>query len=113
MHFDSNNIDRTARYFGVSPQAVAIRAQSLRLINSTDDVNYMPPAVPPKSSGGNPYNTALSYNDRRYMSELVAAQENGTVLPTEAASLIGIRYKILDRTIEIFDKRAEDREGLC
>jgi hypothetical protein len=47
------------------------------------------------------------------MSELVAAQENGTVLPTEAASLIGIRYKILDRTIEIFDKRAEDREGLC
>lgn len=107
MHFDSNNIDRTARYFGVSPQAVAIRAQGLRLINSTDDVNYMPPVVPPKSSGGDPYNTALSYNDRRYMSALVAAQENGTVLPTEAASLIGISYKMLDRTIEIFNEREE------
>lgn len=99
VHF-STNVDRTARYFGVSPQAVAIRAQGLRLINSTDDVNYMTPVVPPKSSGGAPYNTALSYNDRRYMSAVAAAQENGTVLPTEAASLIGISYKMLDNIIE-------------
>jgi Zn-dependent peptidase ImmA (M78 family) len=110
VRFDSNNVDRTARYFGVSPQAVAIRARGLGLINSIDDVDYMPPAVAPKSSSGNQYNiynTALSYNDRRYMSVLVAAQENGTVLPTEAASLIGISYKMLDRTIEIFNEREE------
>lgn len=78
------------------------------MINSTDDVAYMPPAVAPKSSGGDPYNTALSYNDRQFMCALVTAQENGILLPTEAASLIGIRYKMLDYTIEILNKREGD-----
>lgn len=107
VHVDRKVVSRTAQYLFVSPQAVAIRAKGLGLINSTDDVDYTPPAVAPKGSGGDPYNTALSYNDRRYMSVLVAAQENGTVLPTEAASLIGISYKMLDRTIEIFNEREE------
>ena len=39
------------------------------------------------------------------MNTLIAAQERGVVQPTEAASLMGISYKMMDRTIEKFIER--------
>lgn len=99
MQSDNKNVGRTARQFGVSPQTVVVRTQNLGL----DDADNMSPAIPHKSAGDNPYSTFLSHNDRRFMSALVSAQKNGTVLPTEAASLMGISYKMLERIIDIFN----------
>ncbi|WP_290123711.1 hypothetical protein [Paucilactobacillus hokkaidonensis] len=39
------------------------------------------------------------------MNALVSAQETGTIQPTQAATLIGISYKMLDKTIETFNER--------
>jgi Zn-dependent peptidase ImmA (M78 family) len=109
VHVDRNNIGGTARYFIVSPRSIAIRAQGLGSIGLTDDVEV----VPPQSAGGAPYNSALSCNDRRYIYALVAALENGTVLPTKAAALLGISYKALDNALKALNSLAFQDTHFC
>ncbi|ARY92784.1 DNA-binding protein [Lacticaseibacillus casei] len=100
------DIRKAARFFNVSPLAAAIRAQGLGLIDHVVPEDFTEqPVASMDSTGGNPYNNALSLNDNRYMNTLVAAQERGAVQPTEAASLMGISYKMMDRTIEKFIER--------
>ncbi|MBU7449717.1 ImmA/IrrE family metallo-endopeptidase [Lactiplantibacillus pentosus] len=86
---------------------VAIRARHLGLIS--DDLNLseldLESTASHKSVGGNPYYTALSFNDNRYMTALVKSQENGTLPPTKAAALLGVSTKMLDKTIRIFNER--------
>lgn len=103
VHVDRKNIGRTARYFSVSPQSVAIKTQGLGLIGPIHDMEV----VPPQSAGGAPYKTALSCNDRRYLHALVAALANGTVLPTKAAALLGISYKWLDHVTHLLFEKAD------
>lgn len=103
--FDINTINKVAHYFNTSTEATIIRAKTLKLVNN----NFLLPSSDvykkQQMSGGNPYNTALSLNDVRYMSALISARENGQVQPTQAASLIGISYKMLDKTVETFNER--------
>jgi Zn-dependent peptidase ImmA (M78 family) len=103
--FDPDKPIKTAHHFDTSPEATAIRAQQLGLVQNADDLAF--PPIPPdvKRDGGNSYNNALSLNDKRFMNTLIAAQERGSVQPTQAASLIGISYKMLDRTVETFNER--------
>ncbi len=104
--FTPDNLIKAARYFNTSPEATAIRAQEMGLIANAHDLDLPPvSSVVRKSGGGNPYNNALSLNDKRYMDALISAQERGSLQPTQAASLIGISYKMLDRTVEIFNER--------
>ncbi|BAP84841.1 hypothetical protein LOOC260_102630 [Paucilactobacillus hokkaidonensis JCM 18461] len=104
--FKNHDINKTARYFNTSPEAAAIRAQEIGLINNINEVAILSNSGSlKKSSGGNPYNNALTLNDKRYMNALVSAQETGTIQPTQAATLIGISYKMLDKTIETFNER--------
>ncbi|WCG35739.1 ImmA/IrrE family metallo-endopeptidase [Companilactobacillus farciminis] len=99
-------IVKTARYFNTSPEATLIRAKELKLINQNTQITALTPAIDNKKiNGGNPYNNALSQNDRRYMSALISAQDQGLVQPTQAAALIGISYKMLDKTIDFFNER--------
>ncbi|WP_407895392.1 ImmA/IrrE family metallo-endopeptidase [Lacticaseibacillus sp. N501-2] len=109
QRFDANDIAQVARYFHVSPQSAAIRGQQLGLIADADAIEF-PEFKPQKSnSGGNPYNTALSYNDSRYMQALVVAQNTGRLQPTKAASLIGISPKMLDKTVATYSERETRR----
>lgn len=104
--FNIKNINKVANYFNTSVEATLIRAKTLKLIGY--DFSFSVPETfisKQQRSGGNPYNTALSLNDRRYMNALVSAQENGQIQPTQAASLIGISYKMLDKTVETFNER--------
>lgn len=98
------DITGTARYFCVSPEAARIRAKQLRLIEKIEDIRLPEQPIPKKSKGGDSYNTALSYNDNRFMSVLVEAQYQGKVQPTKAASLIGISTKMLDETVKRFNE---------
>lgn len=105
--FRASKIKHVATHFNVSPFAVAIRARHLGLIS--DDLNLseldLESTASHKSVGGNPYYTALSFNDNRYMTALVRSQENGTLPPTKAAALLGVSTKMLDKTIRIFNER--------
>lgn len=104
--FNVNKISKVASYFNTSIEATVIRAKTLKLISNSFSIPAPEIFINKQSkSGGNPYNTALSLNDRRYMNALVSAQENGRVQPTQAASLIGISYKMLDKTVETFNER--------
>ncbi|MCT4382755.1 ImmA/IrrE family metallo-endopeptidase [Leuconostoc suionicum] len=106
--FSTENLDKTAKYFNVSSEAAAIRAYNLNLINSVDEVkldNGNQLANKKKKSGGNPYKNALSLNDGRYMAAVVSAQDTGRILPTQAASLIGISLKMLDKTVQNYNER--------
>ncbi|EPC99193.1 hypothetical protein Lpp125_13566 [Lacticaseibacillus paracasei subsp. paracasei Lpp125] len=103
------NILKTANYFNVSPQAAAIRAEELHLADPNDIEIPHVENTPPKKKGGNPYNNALSFNDPVYMNALVNSQEQGKLLPTDASALIGISYKMLDRTLKEFNESVEFR----
>lgn len=104
--YDNYDIIKIAQYFNVSPYAAAIRAQQIGLIKTIDEVELpTEPATQKKSSGGNSYFNALRLNDKRYMNALIAAQEKGNLQPTQAASLIGISYKMLDKTVDTFNER--------
>jgi len=106
--FNFGNFYKTARYFNVSPEAAAIRAHNLKLITSVEDVEIASEnkfLSKKRASGGNPYKNALSLNDRRYMSAIVSAQDTGKILPTQAASLIGISLKMLDKTVQNYNER--------
>lgn len=106
--FSTENLDKTSKYFNVSSEAAAIRAYNLNLINSVDEVkldNGNQLANKKKKSGGNPYKNALSLNDGRYMAAVVSAQDTGRILPTQAASLIGISLKMLDKTVQNYNER--------
>ncbi|MYV16144.1 ImmA/IrrE family metallo-endopeptidase [Furfurilactobacillus milii] len=106
QRFNKTDVAQVGRYFNASPETVAIRAQEIGLIKNTNEIRL--PVVQDKlkkSTGGNPYNTALSLNDQRYMNAVVVAQDSGLVQPTRAASLIGISYKMLDKTVENFNER--------
>ncbi|WP_119318755.1 ImmA/IrrE family metallo-endopeptidase [Companilactobacillus formosensis] len=99
-------IVKTALYFNTSPETTLIRAKELRLINQNTQITALTSAIDNKKiTGGNPYNNALSQNDRRYMGALISAQDQGLVQPTQAAALIGISYKMLDKTIDFFNER--------
>lgn len=43
------------------------------------------------------------------MNALVNSQEQGKLLPTDASALIGISYKMLDRTLKEFNESVEFR----
>lgn len=102
------NLYKTAKYFNVSPEAAAIRAYNLKLITSVEDVEFASEnkfLSKKRAGGGDPYKNALSLNDRRYMSAIVSAQDTGKILPTQAASLIGISLKMLDKTVQTYNER--------
>lgn len=105
--FDADNVAKVARYFNVSVYAAFVRAQQLGIIQNIDlrQIGVAEPKIKKESTGGNPYNTALSLNDRRYMLAIIDAQKNGTLLPTKTASLIGISLKMLSKTIDMFNER--------
>jgi len=104
--FKRDDLNRAAHYFNVSPEATVIRAKEIGIISRSMLVKIPDFSKNPnKGSGGNPYNTALSYNDGRYMNALISAQERGALQPTRVASLIGVSYKMLDKTVEIFRER--------
>lgn len=110
----SGSVEETARYFNTSPFATVIRIKELHLVKDikTLDIPEAPKNNQKKGSGGNPYNTALSFNDNRYMEALISAQSNGNLQPTKAASLMGISYKMLDRTVSTFNEREEYRNDI-
>lgn len=103
--FSTHDFEQVARYFNVSPEAVAIRAQGIGLIKKVDELALPTLKTRVVRSGGNPYNNALSLNDKRYMDAVILAQDRGVVQPTRAAALIGISYKMLDKTVENFNER--------
>lgn len=104
--FDKENIEKTARYFNVSPESAAIRAQTLNLVKKASDLSYYDgEPTPRKSSGGDPYNKVLSFNDNRFMAALFGTQNNGSLPPTKAASLLGMSTKMLDRAMNTFYER--------
>ena len=105
--FKSVELNKVANYFNVSPFAAAIRAKSLNLTDNIEEYTQfdMEPMMIKKGNGGSPYNTALSYNDNRYMAALVDSQRNGTLPPTKAASLLGISTKMLEKTMNLFSER--------
>lgn len=104
--FATNNLTKIAHYFNTSPETTLIRAKEIGLIANTASVELPISSAPlTRKTGGNPYNNALSLNDSRYMNALVSAQERGNLQPTQAASLIGISYKMLDKTVETFNER--------
>lgn len=105
QRFNVDAIVPVARYFHVSPQAVAIRSQQLGLIADAGAIELPKVEVGQRKSGGNPYNNALSFNDSRYMRALVVAQDTGRLQPTKAASLIGISPKMLDKTVATYSER--------
>jgi len=103
--FETNATDKVASYFNVSPFSAAIRAKNLNLINDIPAYSDDRTIPKKKGSGGNPYNRALSLNDNRYTTALVSSQEEGKLLPTKAADLLGISTKMLEKTIRIFNER--------
>ena len=106
-NFATNNLNKVASYFNVSPDVATIRAKELKLIDTNSFTQFSDTKEFKKNPGGNPYNNALSMNDKRYMNALLSAQDLGTIQPTQVASLIGISYKMLDRTVQLFNERED------
>jgi Zn-dependent peptidase ImmA (M78 family) len=100
----NSNISHLARYFHVSPAAMAIRLHELNLINQDLVDEQMTTEIEPpvKPTGGDYYRNQISRLDTAYLYAVIDAQRSGVISTSEATSLSSTSMKTFDEVANRF-----------